>query len=247
MTAETLNLPPVFDPVVLAAEEGDAASHARALGRAGTPEGAFVLAAREDNFDCAILLRPEDSLEDSVPVVLVAAMALSDALGAAASTYLITGLVWPGGVSVNGASVGGVSVDYDMPDGGGAPDWLAVSAFVRLRPEAGEEGGERLDTTCLQLEGQGEVTAAALAGAYARHFLSWMDLWEERGTEYAARHWLQRATASGADTVLMIRGELIAGTVQGLDGKGNLALDTSAGERTLQLVDAVGPAAQGDA
>ena len=74
-----------------------------------------------------------------------------------------------------------------------------------------------------------------LVEAFARHFLVWMDRWDEQGLGPIARHWLPCARSNGVDTVLMIGEELIAGSIEDLDDAGGLVLDTAGGRRVLLL------------
>ena len=237
MTAE-LNLPPLYQGVVLdkPGADADSRSHARAMAAAGAAAGTFVWAAREDRLDCAVVLAPEEPAVAILPIVLVGALALSDAVGAVGPPAVGSDLVWPADLRVNGGRVGGLSLDLADPAGGSeAPAWAVLSAAIRMAPEPGVEGGERPDATCLHDEGFAGVGARALAESFARQFLTWMDRWEDQGLPPIARHWLHRARSDGADTVLMIGEELVAGSIEDIDGSGGLVLDTAGGRRVLPL------------
>jgi biotin-(acetyl-CoA carboxylase) ligase len=236
----TLSLPPLYRAVVLAGDGEDARSHAARLARDGAGAGTFVWRPDADRLDCAVVLRPEEPAGQVRPVVLVAALALSDAIGAVGPPAIASDLVWPGSIRVNGGLVGGLTVDLD-PGAGmrDIPDWAVAAADIRIAAQAGIEGGEHPDVTCLEAEGFAGLSARALAEAFARHLLVWMDRWEEAGLAAIARHWLHRATAHGRDTVLLIGDSLLAGTIGSLDESGGLVLETSGGRRTLSLADAM--------
>jgi biotin-(acetyl-CoA carboxylase) ligase len=231
-----LTLPPLYRAEIVAGEEVDARARACRLAREGADAATFVWRPDPDRLDCAVVLRPEKAGERVLPVALVAALALSDALGAVGPPAIATDLVWPGSVRVNGGLAGGIAVDLE-PGAGmrDIPGWAVVAADLRIAAEAGVEGGERPNATCLEAEGFAGVGARELAEAFARHLLVWMDRWDEQGLAPISRHWLHRATARHADTVLLLGDELIAGTVDRLDEAGGLHLETSAGPRHLTL------------
>lgn len=231
-----LDLPPLYAPEILPAADADSRSHARAAAAAGAPAGTFVWAARDDRLDCSVVLRPEEPAAGIMPVVLVGALALSDAVGSVGPPAVASDLVWPARLRVNGGCVGGLSLDLADPAGGmGVPAWAVLSAAVRLAPEPGVEGGERPDTACLHDEGYAGIGARPFAEAFARYFLAWMDRWEEEGLAPVARHWLPRARSGGGDTVILIGGALVTGSIEDLDDSAGLVLDTSAGRRVLPL------------
>lgn len=231
MTA-ALNLPPLYEAVILDETGGDARAHAARLAAEGGEAGLFVWRPAADRIDCAVLLRPEEDRTQVMPVVLVASLALLDAVGAAGPAAVASDLVWPAGLRINSGLAGGVSLDLGTGD---SPEWAVVSVVLRKTGEPGAEGGERPDVTALANEGFADMADRDLVEAFARHFLVWMDRWEEQGLAPIARHWLHRATADGGDTVLMIGEELIAGAILDLDESGGLVLGTAKGRRVLPL------------
>lgn len=233
---EELGLPPLYRGLVLDGAVGGARAQACRMAAEGAAAATLLWRPDADRLDCAVVLRPEAAAAQVLPVVLVAALALSDAIGTVAPPAVATDLVWPASVRVNGGLVGGVTVDLEGgvgPQDG--PAWAVLAAEVRIAPEPDTEGGERPDVTCLAAEGFAGMDARPLAEAFARHLLVWMDRWEDHGLAPIARHWLHRATARNRDTVLMLGAELIAGTIESLDDAGSLHLETAAGRRTLTL------------
>jgi len=231
-----LTLPRLYRGVVLAEEGPDARARARVLAGAGADAGTFVWRPRPERLDCAVVLQPEETVEGTLPVVLVAVLALSDAIGAVGPPAVTSDLVWPVGVRINGGLVGGISVDLE-PGAGlrQVPDWAVVAAEVRIAAEGGIEGGERPDVTSLEAEGFAGATARDIAESFARYLLVWIDRWQDQGLAPITRHWLHRATARDRDTVLLLGGELVAGAIENLDESGCLHLDTGRGRRRLSL------------
>ncbi len=227
-----LNLPPIYDPVILDGGDEDVRAHAIGLARQGAESGRFVWRPSADRIECAVLLRPEEAVEGILPVVLVASLAMLDALGAAGPAAVACDLLWPATLRINGASIGGVALDLAPGD---EPEWAVVSAATRKTGARDVEPGERPDVTSLADEGFGEMCDSALLEAFARFLLVWMDRWEEGGMPAIAPHWLQRARSQVDDTVLAIGGDLLAGGIEGLDESGGLVLETSAGPRIIPL------------
>ena len=231
MTA-ALNLPPLYDAVILDEPGADARAHAAGMAAGGGDAGLFVWRPAADRIDCAVLLRPEEDRAQVMPVVLVASLAILDAVGTAGPPAVASDLVWPAGLRINSGLVGGAALELGPGD---SPEWAVVSVVLRKTGEPGAEGGERPESTSLHDEGFADMADRDLVEAFARHFLVWMDRWEEQGLAPIARHWLHRATAHGADTVLMVGAELIAGSILDLDESGGLVLDTAQGRRALPL------------
>jgi BirA family biotin operon repressor/biotin-[acetyl-CoA-carboxylase] ligase len=235
VTAE-LTLPRLYRAIVIEDCRDDARTEARRIAAGGAEAGTFIWLPDTGRLDCAVVLRPEETGETVLPVVLVAALALSDAIGSVGPPALAVDLVWPGSVRVNGGLVGGIGLDLDIESGlREVPAWAVVRASLRIASESGIEGGEQPDITSLDAEGFVDVGARELAEAFARYFLVWMDRWEDTGLGPVCRHWLHRATARHRDTVLLLGGELIAGTIESLDDTGRLHLETSKGWRKLSI------------
>ena len=223
MTDE-LDLPPVYEAVTLDAGGEDPRAHARRLAAAGGEAGLFVWRPSAARLDCAVVLRPQDAADGLLPVALVAAVAMLDALGRAGPAAVAADLVWPATIRINGGAVGGIALDLGP---GEAPEWMVVSAALRRAGIPDIEAGERPDLTSLAEEGFGAVSDRAILEAFARYFLVWMDRWEEGGFSAVAPHWLQRARSAGGDTVIEYGGELVAGGIEGLDDSGALLLDAA--------------------
>ncbi len=233
------SLPPLYTLVALEDADRSAREHACMLAAQGAEAGHFVWAAREDRFDCAVVLRPDDPPDKANPAVLVAGLALFDAVGVVAPAGLDADLAWPALLRVNGGVAGGITLRAGPVAEDGTLEWLVAAARLRMDMEGGQESGDRPGITWLRQEGCAEVATHTLAEAFARYFLSWMDRWENDGLEPVARNWMNRATTNSSDAVLTLGGELIAGTIEGLDDAGGLILDTSSGQRVLPLSTAL--------
>ncbi|HYG91128.1 MAG TPA: biotin/lipoate--protein ligase family protein [Azospirillum sp.] len=183
-------LPPVFRPVAIAA--GDPLRTACSLGEEGAEAGTLVWVTHRERLDCAVVIEPDRPLDRARPALLVALLALADALGAAGPPQVAVGLTWPDRIEVNGALVGGVRFEAP-PDDGGIPAWAVVGATVDVLGNPDDDSpGRHAGWTALREEGFGEVDATSLLEGFARHLLSWMELWENEGFAPIRAAWSRR-------------------------------------------------------
>ena len=229
------SLPPIYTLRVVE-DDGDSSREvARLRAGDGAEAGEFVWAAREDRFDCAVVLRPDESVDAAQHIVLIAALSLIDALGATVPAGIEADIVWPGKIRVNGGMAGGGSMDFGPDGDAGRFEWLVAGAWLRIHPQDDREGGERPDITSLREEGCADIDSRWLAETFGKAFLSWMDRWRYDGFGPIRGAWMNWATIHGDETVLTIGPELLAGRIEGLDDDGGLILETSSGMRTLPL------------
>ena len=214
------HLPPLYRGISLDAA-GDAFVEAQARARVRAGAGTLLWSARDDRFDCAVILEPERPLSQSLPVHYVALLGLGDALGALLPPAVAVTFDWPDRVAVNGGTVGGVRLA--VPDAAAAetPDWMVVGAGVALRDDD-DAPGRTPDRTTLGAEGGAGIAPVDLVEAFARHFLVWLNRWQDDGFGPVRQAWLKRAAGSG-------------GRVAGLDESGGLLLIEDGRTRTLDL------------
>ncbi len=181
-TDPTLSLPPAFRPVAAGADD-DVLSMARDLAAEGADPGCFVWAKRDDRADCAVVLAPDAPLARSLLVAYVAMVAIGDTLGALMPPVIPVVFGWPDRIVVNGAPIGGIrllAAATDAPDA--APDWMVIGCTLALKTAPGDdEPGRAPERTTLEQEGCGDLTTTALLEGFARHFLYWINRWEEDG------------------------------------------------------------------
>lgn len=183
---EDPRLPPVFRPVPLATGTPLHAAMERA--EHGAEAGTLVWTPAPDRLDCAVVIEPDLPLERTRPAVLVALLALADALVSAGPPRADVRAVWPDRITVNGAVAGGVR--FAAPMDGGIPAWAVVAVFVDVLGDPDDDSpGRHPDRTALREEGFGEVDAATLLEGFARHLLSWMDAWENDGFTRVREAW----------------------------------------------------------
>jgi BirA family biotin operon repressor/biotin-[acetyl-CoA-carboxylase] ligase len=239
--SERPDFPPLFRPFAVTPELDP---FERCLGAAadGAEPGTLLWSSAEDTCECAVALAPEQPLEPSLPIVLVTELALGDALGALVPPVVAVTFGWPDRIEVNGAIAGGVRMAYAEPSSPQAiPDWMVLGIRLALRGgwAEGEEPGRRPDRTTLADEGCGEVTTVDLLEAFGRHFLAWINRWQEDGPATVQKAWLARATGLGRPVEVRVGGKTLGGTFSGLTEHGGMRLARDGVSQTIALNEAM--------
>lgn len=145
--------------------------------------------------ELAIVLEPDvDQLRASemVPLGLVA---LSDCLAVLLPPQVAVQFRSEQYVIVNGGAVGGVRAAMARPEkDSNIPNWLVLSLNVHLQwSEDDGDPGLHPDVTSMSEEGWEEPDHVEFVETYARHFLSWMAVWEDDGFAAVQRAWKFKA------------------------------------------------------
>ena len=184
-----LRFPPVFSPVVRLS--GDAFARATELAANGAEPGTLVWIDRRDRLDCAVVLAPDRSLDEALPVIRVGLLALGDALGSLGPPQTPITIAPPDGLLVNGGLVGGVRIAAETAD---PPGWMVLGATIDVEGNPYDtDPGINIGRTALFEEGFGEVTTPDLVQSYAHHLLNWMSRWEEEGEAAIMPDWRKRS------------------------------------------------------
>ena len=168
---ERPDFPPLYRPFAVTPEL-DPFERCVSVAADGAEAGTLLWSIGQEACECAIVLAPEQSLEASLPVVLVAMLALGDALGSLVPPLVAVTFGWPDRLEVNGGAVGGVRMaSAPTETSNAAPDWLVIGFGVALRGPWGEgEGTDDIPRTTLAGEGCSEVDTIDLLEAFTRHF-----------------------------------------------------------------------------
>lgn len=194
----TLILPPAFRSVAADAD-ADAATAARALAAGGADPGTFVWSPREDVADCAVVLAPEEALGSALRAAYATMVAAGDALGALIPAVIPVAFGWPDRIVVNGAAAGGIRLLAPDPAAmDAAPDWMVAGLTLALTLAPEDEPGRHPGRTTLAAEGCGDLAASEILESFARHFLYWINRWQEDGFAPVKAAWLERAAGYGA-------------------------------------------------
>ena len=236
---EECRLPPLCRLMPL--EPGaDVAAETRRKADAGADPGTVLCAAREDMLDCAVVLHPEEPLEQAQLALYVAALGIGDALATVAPPMFEVSYFWPNRIDANLGSV--AEIDILQPDAarpGSVPDWLAVrvTVMVGLLPEEGVR--QDFPQTSLHDEGCSELTVVELLETFARHFLTWTYRWQDDGFEPVRAMWLHRAPSHGEAIEIDVGGRRLEGKFEGIDEDGALILVRKRKKLRIGLDDAL--------
>jgi biotin-(acetyl-CoA carboxylase) ligase len=203
MQNRPLSLPPAFRGVGADTDIAPVTA-ATAMAADGADPGTFVWAPREDVADCAVVLAPEEALDAALRAAYATMVAAGDALGALIPPKVPVAFGWPDRILVNGAMAGGIVLI--APKGAVAdavPDWMVAGLTLARTAATDNEPGSDPSRTSLAAEGCGDLTVAEILEAFARHFLFWINRWQEDGFAPLQAAWLERAAGYGAQNADM--------------------------------------------
>jgi biotin-(acetyl-CoA carboxylase) ligase len=185
-----LRLPPGLRPVMLR-EVGDAFRHATA-NAAELGAGSLVFVGRFDLAEFAIVLEPDEPLRTARRAFYAGMAALGDALAACAPPEKPIAFVWPDAVEVDGGLIGGGRLAWSKGREDEPPDWLVFGTSIRTVGLAEDEPGLRPLVSTLEDEGFESVDANLLAESFARHLMTHVDAWQEKGFGAVAKEYISR-------------------------------------------------------
>jgi biotin-(acetyl-CoA carboxylase) ligase len=186
-----LDLPPAFRVVTLR-EAGDAFGHAQSI---ALKEGAgtLVWVRRFDIVEFALVLEPEEPLASARRAHYAGMCALYDALAVHAPPEKMIQFVWPDAILVDGGLAAGAQFAWPKnADEKATAPWLVFGAMVRTAIMGAGEPGSRPGAAALEEEGFEELGSGQIIETFARHFLSWVDSWQQDGFAPIAQHYLER-------------------------------------------------------
>lgn len=231
-------MPPLFQPLAVTPEI-DPFERGLQTAAEGAEAGTVLWSIGQETCQAAVVLAPEQALEASMPIVLVAMLGLGDALGALLPPVVALTFGWPDRIEVNGGVVGGVRMASATEAPGEVPDWIVVGygIAVRARP-GGPEPGHRPGRTTLADEGC-EIPCMDLIEAFSRHFLAWINRWQQDGVAPVRQAWLSRATGLSKPIEIDLGEHRKRGTFTGLTDTGSIRLVKDGVAQTVSLEEAI--------
>jgi len=216
----------------------EAACERAATGELGA--GDVVWSRNVDKVDMAIVLEPDVTMETAVQMLPLSMVAIGDCLGVLTPPQVGVTFTWPGDIRVNGALAGQIRAAAAGPrDAASTPQWMVLGLWLRHRRQDNDpEPGEVPDQTWLSEEGCEALTRTDIIESYSRHFLTWLNDWNDDGFRSIHGSWLFRAEERDGEISVTIGGETITGAMQGLDDNGNLLVKESGKTRSVLLLDA---------
>ena len=203
--------------------------------------GDVVWSRNTSYVDLAIILEPEVPLATALQMIPLAMVACGDCLGAVTPAQVGVTFHWPMSIRVNGGRLGGfraaVGNNGIKPDD--IPDWLVIALSLRLRHDVREpEPGHNPDITALEEEGCPKLTRSELIESYTRHFMTWLNNWQDDGFRPVHAAWLFRTDELNEEISVSIGDETYRGIFVGLDETGNLLLKSDDGQtKSLFLIE----------
>lgn len=236
--SERPSLPPIFNAFSVGTNS-DPFDRAVLLAKGDTEAGTFIWSERTDTYQSALVLAPETSLEDSLPVILVALLGLGDALGTLIPPVTAVTFGWPDRIEVNGAIIGNVRlVTAETPNPTAIPDWLVIGFSLANEGSWGAKGSDGRHHTTFKEEGC-PIGHLDLLEALSRHLLGWITRWQSDGIQPVQQAWMSRAPEIGKHIEFEIEGRVRHGIFKGLNDKGGIELVDQGRQVTVTLDDAL--------
>ena len=231
--------PPLLKPLAVTPDL-DPFERAVKLAAEGAEAGTLLWSIGQDTCQCAVVLAPEQALEPSLPIVLIAMLGLADGLGALVPPMVAVTFGWPDRIEVNGGVAGGVRFASAPTEASDAvPDWLVIGVSIAVRGPWAEDVRHDRQRTTLAEEGCGDVLTSDLLEAFARHLLGWINRWQEDGVEPVKQAWLSRATGLGKRVEIRLDDQVRAGTFEGITETGAMRLARDGVAQTVALDEAM--------
>lgn len=191
--------PPQLPPLLSAIEVPAAQDIlAKAIAVASTTEVGTVFYSKDaDSMKIAIRLAPEVPLRSAGQMLFAMMVGLGDAIGALAPPEVAVTYQLPGYLLLNRGRAGVVRLIVDPaaePDD--IPDWMIVGAEVLISQLSDHNGEwmaqEGIEHTSLAEEGGGFISRTRLVESSCRHFLAWVNRWNDDGFKPIYDAWMQR-------------------------------------------------------
>lgn len=184
-------------------ENSDPSTVAVTMAKSGCDSGSVVYSKDADALRAAIVFAPEVPLSKAIAMLPVCGLGLQNALGALSPPELPVYLQWDGGIRVNGAKCGALSVWASSTAPDLVPGWLVVGLNIPFIPQH-QDGGHTPNETALYAEGCSEITTVSLLESWTKHTLVWTNRWENDGLRAVHAEWV--SIAHGIDQPETIQG-----------------------------------------
>lgn len=189
------------------------------------------------NFAATLVLRPQGDPARAALRSFVAALAVYDAVEAVTGRSEKLSLKWPNDVLLNGGKLAGILLESSGSQGG--VDHLFIGIGVNLLETPMKEWLEPQAVWPVSVHGETGVQISpeqfldALAAAYARYEQQFQTF----GFEPIRTAWLDRAARVGEVITARTAKEEWEGTLETVDGEGNLVLNTAKGRVSIAAAD----------
>lgn len=246
-------VPRLYD-LITVESTGSARAYAERLAREGADEGTLVWAKSQRegtgrkgkywmsgyrNLHCAIVLRPDDAVENCCQLSLLATICAAMAISSQAEPLGEFRYRWPNDILLNGGKLASVTLGAQLS--GPGVDWMVVALNANVYEHPQSKG---FDAASMRGEGFENFDRVRLLGAYAREFLSWINRWSEEGFEPVRRAWLFNGHEEGDEVKVELPEHTVVGAFSGMDANGAIRLKTATDTESIELLDFFRPGFQ---
>ncbi len=182
-------LPPLFSSQKVL-EGMDPFDKAIAAGSSGDV-GTVFYSSNKDLLNIAITLGPEVPRIKAFQVHYVMMLGLSDALGALAPPEIEISHLWPNLMFMNRGLMGKVLLIEPGGDQNSVPSWMVSGVKIRIKVDT-LKLDEVLEATSLEDEGASFLSNVRIIEAVTRHFLVWLNTWQDEGFKPVHDTWMER-------------------------------------------------------
>ena len=166
-----------FDKAVASASSGDV--------------GTVFYASNKDLLNIAITLGPEVSRIKAIQIHYAMMLGLSDALGALAPPEIEISHLWPNLMFMNRGLMGKVLLIEPGGDQDSVPSWMVSGVKIRMKVDT-VKFDKDLEATSLEDEGASFLSSVRIIEAVTRHFLVWLNTWQDEGFKPIHKTWMER-------------------------------------------------------
>lgn len=188
-------LPPLLNAVAVPKGQD---VHSKAIALASSSDVGTVFYSEDTNrMHIAIVLGPEVMVEKAGQMLFAMMIAMGDSIGALAPPEVAVSYQIPGYILLNQGRAGVVRLAVDpLASDSTVPDWMIVSAELVISEDDNNDGAWRFDGpyehTSLSEEGGGYISRTRLVESCSRHFLAWVNRWQDDGFKPLFEAWMHR-------------------------------------------------------
>ncbi len=210
--------------------------HVQALATDGIEEGTLILADRvrkisphgpcsytadgqAGNLHAALVLEPDFPSERDHEILFVALVSLAHAIATHVSPLTALRFGWPNEVRIASYRVGAVWLDRGESAG---RRWLTITLTVNVTDTLSHDSQEEMSLH--QAEGHSSITPQALFASWAREFIRWINVWDDRGFRHVLDQWKARVDVTDCPVSIQQPGGVIEGVGSRVDEEGRLVI-----------------------
>lgn len=179
------------------------------------------------NLHAALVLEPETPGNRDHELLYVALVSLGNAIASLVSPMTALQYGWPNEIRIATHRIGEIWLDRG---GDARRRWLTLSLVVLVGSTPPDPSDSAMSLH--EAEGNGEIEPLTLFEHWAREFITWINLWDERGFAHVLKTWQVRADVVDCEVSLAGARDAFSGYARGVDGRGNLIVAAADGSES---------------